>query len=148
MGVLTMRSLARDRVRGVAGGYQPGLCLWGVSGDAAVRMVQSELTDLDCRHNVTASPLKTMELFERLSAEPDAVHILDDAGAVLANKNSLVLLRSAMETVGARAVKWHSKKGWREFVFTGGIILVARCQLGDLPAYTTLASRIPFVRYR
>ena len=77
-------------------------------------------------------------LFELLSNFPDAVHFLEDVEPLFKDKNAMCVLRSALwgqaNEHGQREslVTWGIAGKRREFIFTGGIIMVSNCPLDDV----------------
>lgn len=145
--------LVRDRVQGVAEGYQTGFYLWGEGGTSKSYTVEQTLQQLGKPYKLTNSRVTGKGLFKLLRDFPDAVHVLEDAETMFADKNSHGVLRSALwGQVGRdgqqeRVVCWQTGPMRDEFVFTGGIILVANCGLDDMPQLRAIKTRVPCLQY-
>ncbi|QDU20598.1 hypothetical protein [Urbifossiella limnaea] len=147
------QQLIRDRVQGVAEGYQTGFYLWGEGGTSKSYTVEQTLQQLGTPYKLTNSRLTGKGLFKLLRDFPDAVHVIEDAEAMFADKTTSGVLRSALwGQVGRdgkqeRLVCWQTGPLRDEFVFTGGIILVANCGLDDLPQLRAIKTRVPCLQY-
>lgn len=143
-------AIVRDRVRSVALGYTTGLHLWGDGGTSKTYTVTQTLDALGTRYKVTNTRLTGRGLFDLLDAYPDVIHVLDDVETLLDDKTSHGVLRAALWAQGTapRLVVWHTgTAGRREVMVTGGVIIIANSQLGELPALRALATRIDSLRY-
>src|SRR5262245_6077209 len=131
--------LVRDRVRGVAFGYTPGLFLFGEGGGGKTHCVQETLRALDVPHCLTNSRLSGRALFELLEGQPDAVHVLDDCETLLLDKHAVGVLRSCLwgqpgrDGRPRRHVVWQVARAREEFFFRGGVILVGNARPRDTP---------------
>src|SRR5262249_35209229 len=92
-------------------------------------------------------------LFELLRDAPDVVHVLEDVETLFSDKNSFGVLRSALwgqeSSAGwqERLVVWQIAGKRDEFIFTGGLILIANCRLEDVPQLRALKTRMVSVHY-
>ncbi len=145
--------IIRDRTRGVAEGYQSGFYLYGEGGTSKSYTVEETLKQLRKPFKLTNSRVTGKGLFTLLRDFPDAVHVLEDAETMFGDKNSFGVLRSSLwGQIGQngrqeRVVCWQTAKEREEFVFTGGIVIVANCPLDDIPQLRAIKSRIPHLQY-
>jgi hypothetical protein len=145
--------LIRDRVRGVACGFDNGLYLWGEGGTSKSFTVQGTLDEMQTTYKLTNTRVTAKGLFELLREFPNVVHIIDDAETLLADRHAIGLLRSALwgqDGPGGRQVRpvtWQVAGNREEVIFTGGIILICNLPLDNLPEVRALKTRIPVLRY-
>ena len=146
--------LIRDRVQGVADGYNTGFFLWGEGGTSKSFTVEQTLKRLGKSFKLTNSRLSGKGLFDLLRDFPDIIHILDDVETLFNDKNSFGTLRSALggheSTPGwqERPVNWQVAGNREEFLFTGGIVFISNCRLGDIPQLRALKTRLVTTHYR
>src|SRR5262249_8210785 len=121
--------LIRDRVRGVALGYSPGMLLTGEGGGGKTWNVVKTLEDLGAPFRLTNSRLSGRALYELLRDSPTATHVVDDCEGILLERNALGVIRSCLWGLPGedgrqrRLVTWHvGNKDREEFVFQGGLI--------------------------
>jgi hypothetical protein len=144
----------RDRVQGVAEGYANGLILYGEGGTSKSYTVETTLKSLGKPYMLSNSRLTGRGLFDLLRDHPDLVHVLEDVETLLADKNSLGVLRSALwgqtgeDGLQERLVFWHTARHREEVIFTGGVIMVANCPLDDIPQLRALKTRVPVIRFQ
>src|SRR5262245_35438449 len=81
--------IIRDRVRGVALGYSPGLVLLGEGGGGKTWNVETTLKEGGRSYRVSNSRVSGRALFELLRDQPDLVHVLDDCEPLLLDKHAL-----------------------------------------------------------
>jgi hypothetical protein len=92
-------------------------------------------------------------LFTLLRDSPDLVHVLEDVETLFGDKTSFGVLRSALwgqanaDGLQERLIVWHTAHLRDEFIFTGGVILVANCPLDEIPELRAIKTRISTVRY-
>ena len=146
--------LIRDRVQGVAEGYGNGFFLWGEGGTSKSFTVEETLRKLGKAFKLTNSRVTGRGLFKLLCEFPDVVHVLEDVETLFRDRNAHGVLRSALwgqlgrDGRQERLVTWQTVDGREEFVFTGGVILVANCNLDDVPQLRALKTRIPSLHYQ
>ena len=144
----------RDRVQGVAEGYINGFFLWGEGGTSKSYTVEDSLQTLGRQYKLTNSRLTGKRLFELLRDYPDVVHVLEDVETLFSDKNSFGVLRSALwgqageDGIQERPVTWQISGRRDEFIFSGGIILIANCRLDDIPQLRALKTRIVTMHYQ
>lgn len=144
----------RDRVKSVAQKYRHGFFLWGEGGTSKSFTVEETLKTLNKPYKLSNSRITGKGLFELLRDYPDVVHVLEDVETLFADKNSFGVLRSALwgqENAAGRQerlVVWHIAGKRDEFIFTGGVVLVANCRLDDIPQLRALKTRIVSAHYR
>jgi hypothetical protein len=145
--------LIRDRVQGVAEKYSNGFYLWGPGGTSKSYCVEKTLESLGNSYKLTNSRLTAKGLFELLRDYPDSIHVLEDMETLFRDKNSAGVLRSALWGQVAndgrqeRNVVWQTAGTRHEFVFTGGIILVANAPIENLPELQAVKTRIAVLKY-
>lgn len=145
--------VVRDRVRGVALGYQTGFYLFGSGGTSKSYTVEETLQQMGTPYKLTNSRLTAKGLFKLLRDFPDAVHVLEDCESMFRDATTANVLRSALwgptgrNGKQERTVCWQTGKEQDEFVFTGGIIILANCGLDDLPQVKALKTRIAYLQY-
>lgn len=143
----------RDRVQGVAEGYATGFLLWGEGGTSKSYTVEQTLQHVGAHYRLTNSRVTGKGLYLALKKFPDAVHVVEDAETMFRDKNAHGVLRSALwGQAGAdgrpeRVVCWQTGKEQDEFVFTGGVILVANRGLDDIPELRAVKTRITCMQY-
>lgn len=146
--------VVRDRVRTVTGGYRSGFYLWGEGGTSKSYTVEQVLKEEGKSYKLTNCRVTAKGLFTLLRDFPDAIHVLEDAETMFKDENTFGVLRSALwGQAGAdgrqeRVVCWRTAKQPEEFVFTGGIIIIANCPLEDVPQLRALQTRIPCLQYQ
>ncbi len=134
--------LVEERVAGVAKGYATGLYLWGEGGTSKTHTVVETLARLRVPFQLTNTHLTARGLFDRLREGHDQVHVVDDVGAVLGGGGVCRVLLAALDTKAERVVTWGSSRGEGEFVFEGGVILVANHDLDGAAQLRALKGRI------
>ncbi|MBA4189486.1 MAG: hypothetical protein C0467_15975 [Planctomycetaceae bacterium] len=145
--------LVRDRIRGVAEGYQTGFYLYGEGGTSKSYTVEETLKQLEKPYKLTNTRVTGKGLFDVLNEFPDAIHVIEDAETLFKDKNSFGVLRSALwGQVGEngqqeRPVHWQTANGREEFVFTGGLILISNCPLDNVPETRAIKTRIDYLQY-
>jgi hypothetical protein len=144
------RQLIRDRVWGVAKGFATGLYLWGEGGISKSFTVEEALRASGTPYKASNSRVTAKGLFELLRDYPDVVHLIEDAETLFADKNAFGVLRSALwgQPGKERVVTWQTARVREEFVFAGGLILVANCPLEDVPQLRALRTRITCLEFR
>src|SRR5262249_13685333 len=116
--------------------------------------VEQTLKKLGKPFKLSNTRITAKGLFELLRAFPDDIHVLEDVETLFADKNSFNVLRSALwgqEGAGGgqdRRVDWYIAGHPEEFIFTGGIILIANCRLDDVPQARALKTRIVAVHHQ
>jgi hypothetical protein len=144
----------RDRVTGVAEGWHNGFFLWGEGGTSKSFTVEETLSGLGKAFKLTNSRLTGRGLFDLLRDFPDAVHILEDIETLFADKNSFGVLRSALwgqagdDGLQERVVVWQTARQREEFIFTGGLVMIANCSMDNLPQLRALKTRIACLQYQ
>ena len=142
----------RDRVAGVAKGYQAGCVITGRGGTSKSYTIIETLEGLGVPYRLLNTHLTPRGLFDELTLSPSAIHVIEDAEEVLHNRGSLSLLRSA--TWGSRRgregrlerlITWSVHGSHREVTFDGGVILVSNRNLSEMPEAKALTTRIPCV---
>jgi hypothetical protein len=146
--------LIRDRVCGVAMGYDNGFYLWGEGGTSKSYTVEETLKKLRKPYKLSNSRITGKGLFQLLKDFPDTIHVLEDVETLFREQNAVGVLRSALwgqvDATGRqeRTVVWQTGLERDEFDFTGGIIITANCGLDDIPRLRALKTRIPYLRYQ
>jgi hypothetical protein len=144
----------RDRTQGVAEGYATGFYLWGEGGTSKSFTVEATLKELGKPYKLSNSRVTGKGLFELLRDFPDGTHILEDVETLFGDKNALGVLRSALwgqtgdDGFQERLVTWHIGGHRQEFVFTGGIILVANCPPENVPQMRAIRTRLACLHYQ
>ncbi len=147
-------SLIRDRVKSVAQGWNSGFYLWGPGGTSKSFCVENTLRESRTHFKLTNTNISGKGLFELLQEYPSAVHILDDLETMLHDKRSHGVLRSALWAVPGpngkqlRNVIWQTATKRQEFVFSGGIIMIANSDLDKMPSLAALRTRIPVLNHQ
>jgi hypothetical protein len=143
----------RVRTTGVAEGWATGFYLFGEGGTSKSYTVEETLKDLGKPYKVSNSRITGKGLFELLRDFPDMTHLIEDAETLFADKKSFGVLRSALWGQESRAgrqerlVVWQVGGRREEFIFTGGIILVANCRVDDIPQLRAMKTRISTVHH-
>ena len=138
----------------MAEGYATGFYLWGEGGTLKSYTVEETLKKLGRPYKLSNTRVTGRALFEVLRDYPDVVHIIEDAETLFADKNSFGVLRSALwGQVGKngkqeRLVVWHIGGRREEFFFSGGVIIIANCNLNDIPQLRALKTRMASVHYQ
>lgn len=144
--------LVRDRVVGVAKGYHSGCAITGRGGTCKSRTAVEALDQVGSPFVLHNSHMTTRALVDELALNPSDVHLFEDVEELLRNQGSLGVLRSA--TWGSRRgrdnrcerlITWGAHGARQEFVFDGGVILIANRKLSDMPEAKALATRIPTI---
>jgi hypothetical protein len=142
--------MVRDRVTAVAKGYSTGLYLHGEGGVGKSFTVLQQLHDLSADFIPFNSRMSGRGLYDQLAKFPSSVHVLEDMEALFQDKGAQGVLRSALwaqrkkGAVGPleRLVTWTTHNEQSEFVFTGGIIIIANQPIDDVPVLRAVKSRI------
>ena len=143
----------RDRIGGVAIGYNNGLYLFGEGGTSKSYTVENCLKQLNKPYKLTNTHLTGKGLFTVIRDYPDAIHVLEDAETLLRDKKAFGVLRSALwgqkgeNGQQERVVTWQTAKEREEVVFTGGLIITANCPLDDIPELRAVKTRISYLEY-
>jgi hypothetical protein len=142
--------VVRDRVAGVAMGYQTGVIITGRGGTGKSFAATEELERLGCDYKLHNTHLTPRAVFDELEENPSSVHVIEDAEEVTRNPVSLGVLRSAtwgsrrnQEGRYERLITWRAHGATAEVVFDGGIVLISNRPFGHLPEMQALATRIP-----
>jgi hypothetical protein len=138
-------ALVRDRVTAVVHRYQTGFYLHGTGGIGKSYTVLAQLKALNAPYLVFNSRLTAKGLFKVLKNYPDAVHVFEDMERLTQDRDAQGVLRSALwaQPEHPRRVTWTTATGGEEqFVFSGGLIILANRPLADLPELHALATRI------
>lgn len=141
-------SLIRDRVRGVAEGRTTGIYLHGRGGTSKSYTVETTLRSLRKPYKVSNSAMSAAGLFDTLRDAPDMIHVLDDMESILSAVAAHGVLRSALWAVPNkdgrcdRLVTWKNRNKQDEFIFSGGIIMIANRPLPDRDTLQALKTRI------
>ena len=146
--------LIRDRTRGVAEGYSNGFYLWGPGGVAKSYTVETTLREVGRPYRLTNSRVTGKGLFTLLRDLPDVVHVLEDVETLFADKTAPGVLRSALWGLPGqggkqeRVVTWQTATERQDFIFTGGVVLVANAALADVPELRAVKTRIPCLAFQ
>jgi hypothetical protein len=141
-------AVVRSFIRGVAEGYHSGFYLWGEGGISKSFTVAETLDKFGRPFKLTNSRVTAKGLFTHLRDFPDAVHVMEDVETLFQDDHTVGVLRSALWGQGDRVVCWATALAKEQFVFDGGIILLANCDLADLPLLRALKTRIACVNYK
>ncbi len=133
--------LVRDKVRGVAKGYSNGLYLWGAGGTSKTHTVEETLRQLGTPFQTTNTQVTARGLFNKLREFHDATHVIDDVARLGDGQGVCRLLLAALDSKEVRRVTWEVAGG-EDFVFEGGVILIANYDLNESPQLRALASRV------
>lgn len=144
------QQMVRDRVTAVAKGYITGLYLHGEGGVGKSFTVLQELQRLRVDFVVFNSRMTGRGLFDQLAKFSSSVHVLEDMEALFQDKGAQGVLRSALwaqrrpGTSGPleRPVTWTTHTTDVEFLFTGGIIVIANRPIDDVPELRAVKTRI------
>jgi hypothetical protein len=120
--------LVRDFVQAVARGYKNGLFLYGRGGEGKSFAVIRHLETLDVPYQLFNSRMTAKGLFMALEHAPDAIHVLEDMERLTRDPDAQGVLRSALwaQPGHDRKITWTTAtEGSRQFVFRGGIIMIA-----------------------
>jgi hypothetical protein len=139
--------VVRDRVGGVVAGFHTGVVITGRGGVGKSHVVEDELKQRKANRQLWNSHMTGRCLFDRLEQYPDAIHLIEDAEDLFGDKAAQGVLRSALWAgqEQKRFVTWNAHGHAREFVFTGGLILIANRRLSELPEVQALKTRISVV---
>lgn len=144
--------IVRDRVTSVAKGYHSGVIITGRGGTSKSWTVEETLEEIGAPYVLHNSHVTPRGLFGELAAQPDSVHVIEEAEEVLHNRVSLGVLRSATwgthrdrEGRVERLISWRANRARHEVIFTGGVVLISNRKLSDLPEMRALATRIPCI---
>ncbi len=146
--------LVRDYVFQVVEGLTTGMYLFGEGGIGKSFTVLTELERLKADYKIYNSRMTGRGLFNALEKFPDSVHVLEDMEQILRDRGAQGVLRSALwgQRKGGgdgpmeRPVTWSTWRHEHQFVFTGGIIMIANRPLDDLPELMALRTRIACVQ--
>jgi hypothetical protein len=146
--------LVRARTIGVVERYSNGLYLWGDGGTSKSYTVEETLKQHGKPYKLSNSRVTGKGLFELLQQYPDVVHVLEDVETLLLDKNAHGVLRSALwgqkgkNGWQERTVVWHIGGNRQEFIFEGGIIMIANLPLYNLPPLRAVGTRIPVLHFQ
>jgi hypothetical protein len=138
-------ALVRTFVRGVAEGYHSGFYLWGEGGISKSWTIEQTLRNLNKSFKLSNSRVTAKGLFTLLRDFPSEVHVMEDVETLFEDDHTVGVLRAAL---WGGVVCWATAQLKEEFVFSGGLVLVANCDLSDLPQLRALKTRIACVNYR
>lgn len=136
----------RDRVRGVAEGYQNGAFIYGRSGSGKTYVVTQTLEQVDACYVYRNSHVTPLGLFKELEEHREHTVVLDDVGSLLDERQSLQILLAAMggrlgdpRPVTYSTANRHER---RQFYFCGAIIAISNLGLRRDPLADAVASRV------
>jgi hypothetical protein len=137
----------RDRTRGVAQGYHPGMYVWGEGGTSKSFTILETLKACHAEYTTHNSRLSGRGLFDDLKELPTSIHVIDDCESMLADSMAIGVLRSALWSQSKkrpmeREVTWRAHGVNLRFIFTGGIILIANKDVAKIPELKALKTRI------
>lgn len=132
--------LIRDRVLGVALGYDHALFLWGKGGTGKSWTVENTLKKSGKPWSHYNSDISEVGLFEQLKEYYNHIILLEDMEQLMKKPKAIGILRSATE--GNRKVTRTINKGKDEFIFEGGIIYISNDPPGAGNPMQALASRM------
>ena len=89
-------AVLRDRVRGVALGYQTGLYLFGPTGCGKTHVVCTTLDEMGASYYYHKGCLTDVGLLELLAERPAQVLVLDDMAEIFAHLKALQILLAAL----------------------------------------------------
>lgn len=139
----------RDRVIGVASGYDTGAIIHGPGGAGKSYTVIDELRTLGAYYRLSNSRMTGRGLFDTLAKYPDAIHVIEDAESMLRDATAIGVLRSALWASDGgngqkdRWITWTAFGHQLEVLFEGGIIMILNRALADDPEMQALATRVP-----
>lgn len=143
--------LVRDRVLGVCNHHSTGLYLWGEGGTSKSYTVMEALQNAEADYILHNSRMTGRGLVDTLAASPASIHVLEDAESMFGDKRAWGVLRSALWSQSKakppeRRITWTAYQTNIDFLFTGGIILIANRELKDIPELAALQTRIPVLK--
>ena len=145
--------LIRDRVRAVAEGYSTGLFVYGPGGVSKSYTVLAALQEAQANYRLLNSRLTGRGLVDQLERFPDSVVVVEDAESIFADKTAVGVLRSALwgqrrdgnSGPVERWVTWSAHRVHKEFLFSGGVIVISNRPLIEAPELTALKTRVPYL---
>jgi Cdc6-like AAA superfamily ATPase len=139
----------RDRVRGVAEGYQTAAYLTGRPGTSKTYTVREELERITAPSVIRNARMTPMGLFEFLREHPEHIVVLDDIATLFKDRAALQILMAALDgdPMKPRRVTYKSKDKDLEFHFSGGIVGISNLSLGNDPLADAVSSRVVLLEH-
>jgi len=146
----------RDLIGMVRKGFHTGLYLWGLGARGKSWLVEDELEKLDAKYSLINAGITDAGLLAELAKDGgQGLFVFDDVESIMEQKKSFGTLRSALWSQDSNRPmrrlikrKTASDAHSKEFVFTGGIILIANTPINKVnPQLAALATRIPDEHY-
>jgi len=136
----------RDRVVGVAYGYQAALYLVGRPGTSKTFTVLETLARLEeegTLHVYRNARMTPMGLFDLIAEHPEHVIVLDDISTLFKNDQAMQIFMAATggEPKNPRRVSYKSKDKDYHTMFSGGIIAISNIALRHDPLAHAFESR-------
>jgi hypothetical protein len=141
--------LIRDRVRGVAEGYQTATYLVGRPGTSKTYTVKEELERLGVPHVVLNCRMSPMGLFKVLAEHPEHTIVLDDIVTLFRHKQALQVLMAALDgdPKQPRIITYNTKNEDRKVEFAGGIVAISNMPLQTDPLAQAVESRVVLLEH-
>lgn len=150
--------VTRDRTRGLVKGFYDGVYIHGAGGVGKSHAVETTLAEvarelgrnLDELRILTNSRITAKALFAQLRDNPTCVHVFEDVEGLLKDSTAAGVLRSALwgqpgpDEKPVRKVTWKTAAATDEFVFEGGILMLANSTLPDLPEMAAAQTRFVY----
>jgi hypothetical protein len=143
------QAILRDRIRGVARGYQNGFYLFGRPGTGKTFEVIQLLKQEGVRYYHHSGHLTPLGLFELIAEKHDHVIVLEDVAVLFSQKVALQILLAALgqQSGENRVVKYRRQGAEKSVTFTGGLILISNLDLPSSPLLLALKSRATYLKY-
>ncbi|MCX5742965.1 MAG: hypothetical protein NT062_10765 [Proteobacteria bacterium] len=142
-------SVVRDRVKGVALGFNTGFYLCGRAGTSKTYTVTDTLQRAARPFQYHRGHLTPLGLFDLLSDYPNGLIFLDDVSHLLKSDVAQQLLLAALgknaEAHGPRVVRYRRQGGDHEVKFSGGIVIVSNLPISTGPLLDAFKSRLNYL---
>lgn len=139
----------RDRVRGVALGYQTGFYLFGRPGTSKTYTVLDTLDQIGADYYHHQGSLSPVGLFDLLAEHPDRISVLDDVGTTFEEPRAQEILLPALAARpdGQRVISRRTHSTRVRVYYTGGVIGISNLQFSSTPRLGAVRSRLQYVAY-
>jgi hypothetical protein len=144
-----MDLVARDRITQVAHKEALGFYFCGPPGTGKTHLVLETLKELGVLYHYHKGHLTAQGIFELMKEHSDKIIVLDDVGAIFADKKAVQYLLAALGRQQGQPLETsYVRQGRQDHVtFTGGLICVSNLQIENEGLLAAFRSRVHVLRH-